>query len=409
MNKSSFGQPQKLYRFNDICGYLQNHHLYQSLNQEYDLIQRNSIPCAFFQFARDKFRNNYNGDAITPKSLSESDPTLFARSDVYNWTQDGDFITIKKKINGYHQSVGEDGKVSDIVKIDGDAIISDYIEGRLFEEPLEYDIKVNNGNELVIQMKVKTENWPILIIGPSNDISGDSLEMVNMDLDSAFLLAIGCMERIDICERLLLFSAWRSHYPSILYMTKLLTDNEDALFYWSCKLLLEHMDTSMLLFIGVHLTYFKNSEDYIVAENIFLLLLWEKRMPEATRYLGMIHLADVEGFNSDPSLAFQYFKYSAEKSGDQKSMLIMAQCYISGIGVDKDIEQGKKILESLGVDPKPYLEKLGSTTPAKSDEEPEEPPKDSLTSSIISNVTGLAVGIGICAGIYFLLRRRSRK
>lgn len=401
MKQSAFGQPQQLYQFKDICKYLQQHHSYLSSNQEYDLIQRNPIPSNFFKYIYDKFKNNYQGDVISTKSILESDPTLMVNSSIYDWSQDGDLITVKKKIISDYQRIGEDGKVPDLVKIEGDIIVSDFIEGRLYEEPLEYDVRVNNGKEIIIQMRVKTENWPILIIGPNNSINDEFVKQMNIDLDSSFLLALSCPERNDIYERLLLFSAWRSHYPSMVYMTKLLIENEDAEFYWSCKLLLEHMDTSMLLFIGVYLTNFKDADDYIVAENIFLFLLWEKDMHQATRYLGMIHLADVDGFNSDPKLAFQYFQYSAKKYGDQKSIMLMGQCYLSGIGVEQNIDEGKKILESLGIDPKPYLEKLNQNN----GNENKETKKDSLTNSIIS----IAIGAGICAGVFFLLRRRGRK
>ncbi|KAH0786739.1 erythrocyte binding protein [Histomonas meleagridis] len=391
--------------YREIIAYLSHSQCYVSQEKKFEVFQKTPIPDEYFQYIYKKFHENENPEVVSPSIFHT---TLGYNG--YTWTQDDDLITIKYE-SEYEFSISpkddEIGRIPDEVKIEGDKISSEsnWISGTFYETPQEYDIQVS-GKKVTIQLHVKSK-WPILIIG------GD------MDLNSSFLLALSAPEKPEIYERFLLYSAWRSHRPSQILLAQHLAHDRDAHFYWRCRLILEHSDLESMLVVSVLLTEFEDGTAYKVSENL-LLFLAQHGITIAYHYLGMLHLADQKGFNADPKLAFKYFEKSALEYHNVKSIESLGHCYLMGIGVERDIDKGAQILESIGIDPTNFINQIKERENMEKEKEAEkekENPnniketkqetketKETLTDMLIA---GALIGAAaLAAGIFFYRRRK---
>jgi hypothetical protein len=250
----------------------------------------------------------------------------------YTWTQDGDLITVTFKSPTYVSP--------DSIGLSGREITSDFISGTLFGEVDDYDIIVRPNNLIQSQLRVRA-TWPILVCGGA------------MDVSSRFLLALAAQQLglKETYEGLLIVNAHAGHALSIGAMAWLFLERgeRDAAFYWNCVLARQTGDKVALLCIAEHIFTFEETGEMLRLNEKLLIALANEEMPLAFRYLGILHLGNVEEFNSDPLLAVLYFTVAGTELGDTKSLETLGKCYIHGIGIEADVEKGIQLLGQAGV------------------------------------------------------------
>lgn len=203
-----------------------------------------------------------------------------------------------------------------------------------------------------------------------------------MDPTSSFLLAAysSSLKRADIFESLLVYGANKSHKYSMSSLAMHyvgMEENNVKAFYWFTRYSIEHGDMVALVMVAEFLLSNNNDgKSPFLCENL-LIDLAKRGIGQAFLYLGVLHLDDSKGFKNDPSLAIKYFTVAHQQFQNPKATQYLGHCYLSGIGVEQNIERGSDLLKAAGVDPTPFLEKLKSRPhPNEQTETPAIPKED---------------------------------
>lgn len=303
-------------------------------------------------------------------------PELFFQG--YQWQQNEDLITITY--------TSPEPISSDDIKITGQTIETrtKFVNGNFWGTVSDYDVKVSK-NKVTIQLQV-SGHWPILIIG------GD------MDGDSLFLLAVFAQQikRNDISNRLSLHSAMQNHSYSLSSIALRFNSEEkrEPAFYFYARHAAYNHDQAASLLLCEYLLVDENPSSLEIAENI-LIKLARDEIGIAFQYLGMLHLLECEGFNSDKTLAVRYFTTAAEDFGVLQSMETLGKCYIAGIGCKPDVQRGVELLERAGVAAEEILQRVQAA---------EENDQHSVTDYVIAG----AVCVG-AAALSLLLFKKFRR
>jgi hypothetical protein len=365
---SDFLVPQ--HQFQDFFKALQDHHVIGEYLSIFTDMSSTVIPDSDFDALYNhllRHEGTFEADSL-PAQLSYSG---------YRWTQDGDLVTVT---------------YSSPVALSADDIIiseheiqcpSDCLSGRFFDGILNHDIKVRDSH-VRIQLQVRGK-WPILICGGS------------FDSTSCFFLSLAANQygMESLFERLLIQSSSRGHTLSIstLGIHYLERHKPDEVLFWLSKLTGDPFDDTAAVIVSEILLNRADSLSACLAENL-LIRLANRGLSLAFRYLGALHFNTIDGFVSDSQLAFRYLSEAAFKYQDVQALGVVGKCYLSGLGVERDVNRGVECLQQAGVDATALL---ASTSL-------EEPPQ-----SIRSEGFGptLAVGSAVVAlGIWMFYRWR---
>ncbi|KAH0790327.1 tetratricopeptide repeat protein [Histomonas meleagridis] len=276
-------------------------------------------------------------EAALKKTEIVISPSMFNNADVvysgYKWEQKGDLIKIS-----YQSKVDITDKD---IKIDGSTVTSPFLSGEFFEKPQSHNITINN-LDVQIELKVRNENWPILIKGGSN-----------MDPDSIFLLSILCRksDMIPQFEKLVIKSAINSHLLATSTISMYFTRNEDVLssFYWFVRLMILTEDDNLYLFLFNLLYETDTRENFILAENMMISLA-KRNIPEAYYNLGLLYLKEIPDFMPNKNLAIEYFQAGVDKFSDPNCAAMLGKLYLKGIIVDEDPKKAYKYLLMSGIE-----------------------------------------------------------
>ncbi|KAK8887231.1 hypothetical protein M9Y10_038269 [Tritrichomonas musculus] len=312
--------PQVSLTDEEIKEKLLNHHIYVEQRDRFLKDDEEPIPESFYQQIvsyLEKQQIILNPSLISPEIGYKG----------YQWTQTDNKIlityvsdTLEKRVN-----------------INGDRIQSDFISGILYRAP--QDFKVTTESSIIKIELTVNEKWPILIVG------GDDI-----DLDSIYIMTFSTLHTClySLSRRLLLHNAMRNHYCSIFALSFLSLGEGDknASFYWNIILYLnckKQYPTAFAVICEILMGAEDKGSSAILAENI-LIENANENVPNAFLYLGFLHLNDIEGFQSNNSLAFQYFKEAGEKYKIPKALDTLGRMFLFSIGVNQDIEAGFKYL-----------------------------------------------------------------
>lgn len=333
--KSSFLEPQV--RIDNPLGMVQELPVYKKVDAYYREIASEPIPEEYFQILRDSIKS-YN-DVYSPDKVVN-----VAEYDGYKWSQDGDEIKIT-----YESMFDNDFGYDDIIITPPNKIDSPFCAGDFYGDIKDFSVKIE-GKKVTIDLQV-SEKWPILIIGG------------NMDPSSSFLLAAfsTSLKRGDLFEKLLVYGANKSHKYSMsslaMHYAGVEQSNEKS-FYWFTRYSLEHNDFVAQIMIAEYLIANNNEgQNAHICENL-LINLAKMGLGQAFLYLGTLHLADSNGFNNDLRLSVTYFTVAHEQFNHPKAGQYLGHCYLSGIGVEQNIEKGADLLKQADIDPTPYLKRL---------------------------------------------------
>lgn len=322
MNKSSYLQPQL--EINDPLNEIKKKPFFTSQEDTFYSELKASIPDGW-----DEFIHSFKKNEIT---ISETQLQKIKKAASYNWTFEGDHITIV--INTDSSQLSE----SDF-EISTTSIRSKIISGKFLYPIKSHSIVKDTENNLNLILKLDTENnecnsnddWPVLIS------DGD-----DVDSFSSFLLADSSMRlnEIDFFFYWGIKSATKGcalaqKSLGIMYLT--LKDFDKAMF-WFTKLSLNNQDDFGRIVLAQFLFESQDGNcDPRLAENI-LISLAKEDTKEAFYYLGYLHLQKMENWNNDEKLAVKYLEEAAKK-GDNPSLQLLAECYSNGIGCEKNEEK----------------------------------------------------------------------
>ena len=317
----------------------------------------------------------------------------------YKWSQRDNIITI--------QYTFPDKESDNSVEFYHDNYIkskSGFISGKLFKTYQKMNV-IYDGNQVNIQLSVD-EPWNVLISGGE------------MDPDSTYILGVAAMKLNlnDEAESLLVDAALRGHSLSMKQLAYYYRDKKEypKEFYWNVHLYTKFESPTAFASICEYLLEFSNDEENAKIAECILVENAIKEIPIAYLYLGYLHLKDIKGFNSDRSLAFKYFEVSSNKFRNKKATEVLAKLYITGIGVEPDVEKGLQLLDEIGAsqDDLQDIRDMQSSelppesvTPTHNPEEEINKPAESNTILYISIAVGVIVG-SLLIG-YSFIRRRS--
>lgn len=296
----------------------------KSQSEKFEQINAEPIPREYFDTLNGHLA--ISNDVISAELYPEG-----TDHNCYHWTQDGDLITVTYESP---QSISFDD-----VRINDSEIVSSFVTGSFYGSVKDFDIKVAR-NKITIQLQVDGK-WPVLVSRPT--------DADDIDTESLFLLSVFSqrIHRNDIFERFLIDCAMRGHAIAIsslaLHYTS--TGKGDESFFLYAKHALESNDKVSAIIVAEVLLGNMNALD--LCENM-LISLAKDGLGVGFRYLGLMHLLEEEQFPSDASLAVKYFEVAAEEYQDMKSLDILGKCYIGGIGCEKNIDKGIKLMQRAG-------------------------------------------------------------
>lgn len=377
--KSSFLEPQVV--IDNPLEMVQELPVYKELDAYYREITSQPIPEEYFQILRDSLKS-YN-DVYSPDKVVN-----VAEYDGYKWSQDGDEIKII-----YESMFDNDFGYDDIIITIPNKIESPFCAGDFYGDAKDFNIKIE-GKKVTIDLQV-SEKWPILIIGG------------NMDPSSSFLLAAfsTSLKKADLFEKLLVYGANKSHKYSMsslaMHYAGIEQTNEKS-FYWFTRYSLEHNDIVAQIMVAEYLLANNNEgRNAHICENLLINLVSQQAkmvIGQAFLYLGTLHLEDSNGFNNDLQLAATYFTVAHEKFNHPKAGQYLGHCYLSGIGVEQNIEKGTDLLKQAGIDPTPFLQRLKDKS---QQEEPQPTPAEETEVQETTNIGNKLVDKLVAGAIVF--------
>ncbi|OHS99403.1 hypothetical protein TRFO_34122 [Tritrichomonas foetus] len=268
------------------------------------------------------------------KLTDDTFPSEIIPNATYTWTQEGK--TIKIKLN---DSLKFNLDNPEEIRITETSITSPHIRGDFLFPILTSEIKENE-IILIINEYPNTANsndpidkWPVLITGGEDP-----------DPYSLYLLS----ELSKISEKAEFYYFWliqaaehgfelsqKSFAMNLLSGRKF----EQAM-YWFTRYAISTRDEFSQVVIAQYLFEAKDENtDPVLAENILINLVKEGAK-DPLYYLGYLHLQKMENWNNDEKLAVKYLQESCEQNNDCLSMQLLADCYKSGLGCERDFKKG---------------------------------------------------------------------
>lgn len=284
----------------------------------------------------------------------------------------------KKEANKIHILINENNSQhlseSDF-QITSKSIHSPIISGD-FLYPVSNSTVTRDGNGALLitldfDSKMEQLEWPVLISG------GDA------DPFSSFILAHAALS----FNQYFLFFYWalksgtsgytpakRSLGSAYFALKKV-----DESIFWFAQYAIETHDNFSQVVVSQYLIESNPPDcDPILAENI-LINAAKQGFQDAFYELGYLHLQKLPNWNNDEKLALQYLHESADKFKDDTAMELLARCYQTGVGCNKDLNKAE------------YYSKLSKGENIKDQ-----------TNDHSNTIASLTVSIGAIAGTAFL-------
>jgi hypothetical protein len=249
--------------------------------------------------------------------------------DGYTFTQDGDLLTIT-----YSSPIPI---AVDSIIVTRDSVTSPFIRGSFFGAVLAHDIAVRS-RKVTIQLQTERITWPVVIAGGIPD------------RHSTFILANAAealgLEALNLA--LLRYGAGQSCPFAIENLQKRGIGKDEA-FFWCTRA--SKSDPFALVGVSQYLLEITQTAEIMQIQENILIVLAKMGLGFAFQQLGLIHLEDVPGFNSDIKLAIEYLTRAAEEFGIKAAAETLGRIYISGLGgaVPVEMERGIGFLRMAGM------------------------------------------------------------
>jgi hypothetical protein len=324
----------------------------------------------------------------TPRGYSSSVFGAQWFAQMYNWTQEGNKITI----TGPWNSKWPDTELT----VTADDVTSPIISGSFFDTVLSSAVSfAEDRTSFSIELEV-TREWP-LIIRPSDRIDHVSL----------FYLAVfaGREGLESAVETLLLPLGVADFVPAVSVLAHLCLDSEREAeaFFWFVRYANLTGEIQVLVVPAQILIANDLKNDAILAENIVVALA-RAGHKKAFYMLGCLHLRVVNGFQTDTKLAVRYFEHGTQKYADNECRQALAVLLIKGQGIPKDVRRGIQLLREAG-EPEEKLQRLMRSL----EPEPEESEEGEPSMADWLALGGIAVGVCTAAYLFFRFYRGRSK
>lgn len=313
--------------------------------------------------------------------------------DGYKWTQNGNNITIT-------YDSPNDISENDI-KITENSISSPFLSGNFYDTISDPHITVSD-KKVTITLTA-SKRFIILIK------SGQDMDKYSQFFLAAYATKIGQM---DLFDRLLIKSAFKklSMAMTALAISYLQREEREKAVYWFYQFGKATNECFAYISICDSLLHIDPARYAFLVENILIVIA--PKFPQAFTFLARIHLDKIPGFNSSDSLAAQYLEYAVRNVGTPDTLRMLAQLYIVGRGVKKDVTLGSELLRESGLSTDQVKEaiKLFNEVEEKRTGK-NSGNNESLVDTIADYSISAAVVVGIvAAGVYlyshFINRRR---
>lgn len=297
----------------------------------------------------------------------------------YRWTQKDNIITIT------YDSPDEISEND--IKITSNNIVSPFLTGNFFDTISDPQIKIN-GKKVTITLNV-SKRFIILIK------SGENMDKISKFFLAAFLSNVGEM---DLFDRLLIKSSCEGLIMAIstLAVSYLQRGEKEKAIYWFYQFVRETNEYFAYATIADALLSIDPSRYSFLVENILIEI--SPKFPQAYVFLARLHLDEIPGFNSSEALAVQYLQYAVQHQVSPDAFMMLAQLYIVGRGVKRNVNAGIELLKESGLSDDRVREAIQTFVAVEERRTGKPIGDDENQESLVDTIADYSIAVAILAG-----------